>query len=224
MNKRKIENIILCVLVLAAVVVVVLLLPTLNSEKSINSTEYTEVYETVSTVIAEQPAGFGVERPISTDLATPSDALPNVGGVGSIDFSGAEVKTITDIKGAFSESEKKLIADKLEKDTTGKYKCNINWYKNKSISNDEYKALIVATGKMLEDTLNKSGGNYSVIANVPNIDDLNTINVPIMWDIDIDGYLTIWSDVITQDLNAGTEVEEIKAFTLYYDEEYLTFK
>lgn len=224
MNKKIIENIVFGVLLAAALAVAVLLLLTLKPPESADVKESTETYETVSTEVTEQPAGFGVERPISTDLATPSDALPDAGGVGSIDFSGAEVKTITDIKGAFSELEKKLIADKLEKDTTGKYKCNINWYKNKSISNDEYKALIVATGKMLEDTLNKSGGNYSVIANVPNIDDLNAINVPIMWDIDIDGYLTIWSDVITQDLNAGTEVEEIKAFTLYYDEEYLTFK
>ena len=44
------------------------------------------------------------------------------------------------------------------------------------------------------------------------------------FDVDEEGYLTLWADIITRDSVFNTEVEEIKSFTLYYTGNVLTFK
>lgn len=164
-----------------------------------------------------QPAGYGVEREITGELKN-SDTT---GGVGSIDFSGVGDDTFS-IVGKLAE-DKETIQSMVKKENKV-YTSSIDWtYGN--ISVDQYKALVAVCGLMYEDELNEGQmGRYTVESNIPPADAVDEMGIEVLFDVDAEGYLTLWTDIITRDSRDNVEVEEIKSFTLYYDGNVLRFK
>ena len=162
----------------------------------------------------EQPEGMGIERQI-TDI----DAYS---GMASIKLSGGNGKNQLTLVN--NDDEVIIAAEQLvEVVDKGKYKCSIDWYEYE-ISTTDYYVLLSLVGKMYEDKLNENTDNYIVITNQPTMEQLQEVNIPVFFDIDKEGYLTLYCDIITQDKSNNTEVEEIKAFTVYYEGDILTFK
>lgn len=172
----------------------------------------------VATSSNAQPKGYGVEREITGELKNNQQSS---GGVGSIDFSGVGANTF-DIVGKLAE-DKDTIMSMIKKENKV-YTSSIDWtYGN--ISVDQYKALIAACGQMYEDELNEEQlGRYTVEANIPPADAVDEMGIEVLFDVDENGYLTLWTDIITRDSRDNSEIEEIKSFTLYYDGNVLTFK
>lgn len=170
-----------------------------------------------------QPEGYGVERSIS-EVADITIDQSLIDDIGNLDFDDMESSTVkTEVVGDYTEEEKRIIGNKIEKDvTTGRYITHINWSSSKELSDNNYKAFVVVAGKMLQDELNSSNaGRYQVIANPMQPDTLEGSGLVAYFDIDSDGYLTIAYDATIRDLVNRTEVQEIRTCTLYYDGIYL---
>ena len=190
----------------------------LGDEEVVTETKEAEFeIANVASASDAQPSGYGVEREITGELKTNNKAT----GVGGIDFSGVGEDTFQ-IIGKLAE-DKELIQSMIEKENKV-YTSTINWtYGN--ISVEQYKALIVACGAMYEDELNNGQGmRYTVEASIPPADSVDEMGIEVLFDVDEEGYLTLWADIITRDSVSNTEVEEIKSFTLYYTGNVLTFK
>lgn len=162
----------------------------------------------------EQPEGFAEERQITDEY----------GGKSMSEISVGEGSSKLDLLLANNDDEIKEAAERLiEVVDKGKYKCAIDW-SDYDISSSEYYVLLSIVGKMFEDKLNGSSDTYRVIVSQPTEEQLEAAGVPVLFDISVDGYLTIYCDVILQNLKNNTEVEELKAFTVYYEQNVLVFK
>lgn len=172
----------------------------------------------VATSSNAQPDGYGVERKITGELKNNNQST---GGVGAIDFTGVGDSTFS-IIGRLAEDKETILS--MVKKENKVYTSSIDWtYGN--ISVDQYKALIVVCGLMYEDELNENQfGRYTVESNIPPADVIDEMGIQVLFDVDEEGYLTLWADIITRDSHDSTEVEEIKSFTLYYDGNVLKFK
>lgn len=162
----------------------------------------------------EQPEGFAEERQITDEY----------GGKSMSEISVGEGSSKLDLLLANSDDEVKEAAERLiEVVDKGKYICAIDW-SDYEISSSEYYVLLSVVGKMFEDKLNGSTNTYRVIVSQPTEEQLEAAGVPVLFDISVDGYLTIYCDVILQNLKNNTEVEELRAFTVYYEQNVLMFK
>lgn len=162
----------------------------------------------------KQPDGMGKKRTISQDSTSNN-------GMASIKINKNENKNIITV--IDDEKVIEAIEEKVEEVEDGKYRLMIDWY-DYDLSSEDYYVLLSIIGEMYKDEVNKDSDNYNIIVKQPNIEDLREIGIPVFFDIDSDGYLTVYCDIITQDIKAGTEIEEIKEFTVYYEGDILTFK
>lgn len=166
---------------------------------------------------ASIPDSYNVERPLTGDLK-----VANKKSVGDLDFSDTEVMSF-DIVGPLSE-DKADILEKVKKQSAKVYTSTIDWTNN-DISIKEYKALLAATGQMYEDQLNENAvGKYTVQSDVPDSEVLAGIGVNVLFDVNEEGMLTIWNDIIVRDSTTSTEVQELKQFVIYYVGDVLTLK
>lgn len=166
---------------------------------------------------ASIPDSYNVERPLTGDLK-----VANKKSVGELDFSDTEVMSF-DIVGPLSK-DKADILEKVKKQSAKVYTSTIDWTNN-DISIKEYKALLAATGQMYEDQLNENAvGKYTVQSDVPDSEVLAGIGVNVLFDVNEDGMLTIWNDIIVRDSTTSTEVQELKQFVIYYVGNVLTLK
>lgn len=163
----------------------------------------------------KQPEGLGVERQITDDNAEKK-------AMASLNVSGGSNKNPLML--AIDDDDVKEAAESLvEVVDKGKYRCAIDW-SDYDISDSDYFVLLSLIGQMYEDKLNENSTRYSVIVKAPTVEQLEEAGIPVMLDIDADGYLTMYCDITTQDLVSKTEVEEILAFTVYYEGDILAFK
>lgn len=166
---------------------------------------------------ASIPDSYNVERPLTGDLK-----VANKKSVGELDFSDTEVMSF-DIVGPLSE-DKADILEKVKKQSAKVYTSTIDWTNN-DISIKEYKALLAATGQMYEDQLNENAvGKYTVQSDVPDSEVLAGIGVNVLFDVNEEGMLTIWNDIIVRDSTTSTEIQELKQFVIYYAGDVLTLK
>lgn len=170
-----------------------------------------------------QPEGYGVEKSVDSvaDIYIDQSVIDEVGDV-NFDDTAATVKT--EVRGDYTDEEKKVISEKIEKDSsTGRYITHINWSSSRELSDNNYKTFVVVAGKMLEDELNKEvPGRYVVTANPMTAETLKGSGLVAYYDVDYDGYLTVAYDATILDLVNRTEVQEIRTSTFYYDGIYLT--
>lgn len=166
---------------------------------------------------ASIPDSYNVERPLTGDLK-----VANKKSVGEIDFSDTEVASF-DIVGPLSE-DKADILEKVKKQSAKVYTSIIDWT-DTDISVKEYKALLAATGQMYEDQLNDGTvGKYTVQSDIPDSEVLAGVGVNVLFDVNEEGMLTLWNDIIVRDSTKNTEVQELKQFVIYYVGDVLTLK
>lgn len=169
-----------------------------------------------------QPTGYGVTRPL-TKLDDGNVPGAGLSGVGDLEFN---VDTDLVIRGSLGAGESaETINSYVKKAEPGKYECYVNWSRSKELSTDMYSTLVATVGMILEDEMNmQSPGRYEVIAEDVPVSALIDGSVTAVYEVDEWGFLTIVADVTIRDLQEETEVEELKAYTLYYDDAYLAIR
>lgn len=171
----------------------------------------------VKVATASQPSGYGVRRPLTGELKSDSKK-----SMGDINFDGLENETF-EILGKLS-ADKDVIHSLIKKEDKN-YTSTINWTNPKDLTIDDYKALMVVCGQITEDELNKEqAGRYTVVVDIPPSDKMDELGAKILFDVDDEGYLTLWTDVTTKDSRDSTEIEELKSYTLYYEGNIIKIK
>lgn len=235
--KKSTRDVIVLVIIIVFAVCALCLM--LNLRKKANK-EPSSMVATPSNIQAETapaesdlklPSYYGVEREIyNVDEVDMSD-LPEVEqNVGDISFNDIDIPesrkegslSSSQIDGNWTDDEKEKIARKIKVHENG-YAPNINWSKNKSLSNEQYNVLLICIGETLERKLNESG-NYNVIVNYPDSNIMQKAGIPYYYEFDDYGYLSMWCDVTTQNLDTNKEIQELKYYTIYYDGEVIGIK
>lgn len=205
--------------------------PGLSAEDITKSNEEIELNQNITEWVSApkegeylQPEGFGVEREL-TDFTsnTVGEEESKSSGMASIQMDESSTGNRLDVLGQ-DRSVLEDIETNIDINEEGEYTSEINW-SDYDISTSEYYVLLAIAGKIYEDELNTNAkGRYRVICRQPTIEQMEEANIPVLFDIDLEGYLVLYCDVITQDLQNEIEVEDMMMFTLYYEEDVLTFK
>lgn len=164
----------------------------------------------------EQPDGFGVERQIVQNETENTVTLDSISGDG-FSVEKSFVLAVND------DEVKQAMESLVEVTDDGKYKCAIDW-SDYDISSSDYYVLLSLVGKLYEDKINNGSNDYTVIIKQPTVEQMEEVGIPVLFDIDVDGYLTMYCNVITQNNSTMTEKEELLVFTVYYEGDILTLK